>query len=50
MTHMNGKGLKKNCDGPAYQNGRRRYQYVINLFMASIFYIMHGKCDKYKYT
>ena len=42
--------LKKNCDGPAYQNGPRRYQYVINLFMAAIFYIMHGKCDKYKYT
>ena len=42
--------LKKNCDGPAYHNGPRRYQYVINLFMAAIFYIMHGKCDKYKYT
>ena len=42
--------LKKNCDGPAYQNGPRRYQYVINLFMAAIFYIMHGKWDKYKYT
>ena len=42
--------LKKNCDGPAYQNGHRRYQYVINLFMAAIFYLMHGKRDKYKYT
>ena len=42
--------LKKNCDGPAYQNGPRRYQYVINWFMTAIFYIIHGKCDKYKYT
>ena len=42
--------LKKNCDGPAYRNGHRRYQYVINLFMAAIFYLMHGKRDKYKYT
>ena len=42
--------LKKNCNGPAYQNGHRRYQYVINLFMAAIFYLMHGKRDKYKYT
>ena len=35
--------LKKNCYGAAYRNGHRRYQYVINLFMAAISYLMHGK-------
>ena len=39
--------LKKNCYGLA---GHRRYQYVINLFIAAIFNLMLGKRDKYKYT